>query len=212
MFKTSILGSSVIVSTDPEVNKVILQNQGNIFVPAYPKSIRELMGEHSILQMNGNIHKKMHSLIACFLKSPQLKARITSDIEHSVKQCLASWTHKTIYIQDEVKKVSLFFLINFSQFFYHLINQMILYITNFYYITCQITFTILIKVLMSVGPGEDLELLKREFGEFIKGLICLPIKFPGTRLYKSLKVTQTKYIFSIYTLYEYLANIPMKYK
>ncbi|XP_004512087.1 3-epi-6-deoxocathasterone 23-monooxygenase CYP90C1 [Cicer arietinum] len=157
VFKTSILGSSVIVSTDPEVNKVILQNQGNIFVPAYPKSIRELMGEHSILQMNGNIHKKMHSLIACFLKSPQLKARITSDIEHSVKQCLASWTHKTIYIQDEVKKI---------------------------------TFTILIKVLMSVGPGEDLELLKREFGEFIKGLICLPIKFPGTRLYKSLKAKE----------------------
>lgn len=41
---------------------------------------------------------------------------------------------------------------------------------------------------MSVGPGEELELLKREFGEFIKGLICVPIKFPGTRLYKSLKV------------------------
>jgi hypothetical protein len=41
---------------------------------------------------------------------------------------------------------------------------------------------------MSVGPGEDLNFLKREFEEFIKGLICLPIKLPGTRLYKSLKV------------------------
>lgn len=41
---------------------------------------------------------------------------------------------------------------------------------------------------MSIGPGEDLDFLMREFGEFIKGLICLPIKFPGTRLYKSLKV------------------------
>ena len=52
----------------------------------------------------------------------------------------------------------------------------------------QITFEVLVKVLMSVGPGEDLNFLKREFEEFIKGLICLPIKFPGTRLYKSLKV------------------------
>lgn len=41
---------------------------------------------------------------------------------------------------------------------------------------------------MSIGPGDDLEFLKREFEEFIKGLICLPIKLPGTRLYKSLKV------------------------
>lgn len=43
---------------------------------------------------------------------------------------------------------------------------------------------------MSIGPGEELNVLKREFEEFIKGLICLPIKLPGTRLYKSLKVQQ----------------------
>lgn len=108
VFKTSILGNSVVISTDPEVNKVVLQNQGNIFIPAYPKSIRELMGEHSILQLNGNMHKKLHGLIGGFLKSPQLKARITKDIEHSVKQCLASWIpDQPIYVQDEVKKVSI---------------------------------------------------------------------------------------------------------
>lgn len=157
VFKTSILGTGVIVSTDPDVNKVILQNQGSIFIPAYPKSIRELMGEHSILQMNGNMHRKLHALLGGFLRSPQFKARITRDIEHSVKQCLASWTHQPIYVQDEVKKI---------------------------------TFTILVKVLMSIDPGEDLYNLKREFEEFIKGLICLPIKLPGTRLYKSLKAKE----------------------
>ena len=47
---------------------------------------------------------------------------------------------------------------------------------------------------MSVGPGEDMEFLKREFQEFIKGIICIPIKFPGTRLYKSLQVNQHKLI------------------
>lgn len=47
---------------------------------------------------------------------------------------------------------------------------------------------------MSVGPGEDLKFLKREFEEFIKGLICIPIKLPGTRLYKSLKVKKNKKI------------------
>ncbi|KAI5438873.1 hypothetical protein KIW84_024555, partial [Lathyrus oleraceus] len=64
VFKTNILGSNLIISTDPEVNKVILHNQKNIFIPAYPKSIKELMGEHSILQLNGNKHKKLHSIIA----------------------------------------------------------------------------------------------------------------------------------------------------
>ncbi|CAJ1930303.1 unnamed protein product [Sphenostylis stenocarpa] len=133
VFKTCILGSNVIISTDPDVNKVVLQNHQANFVPAYPKSIRELMGEQSILKMNGTMHKKVHTLIAGFLRSPQLKARITRDIEHTI------------------------------------------------------TFPVLVKVLMSVGPGERLDFLCTEFAEFIKGLICLPLKFPGTRLYKSLK-------------------------
>ncbi|XP_061370912.1 3-epi-6-deoxocathasterone 23-monooxygenase CYP90C1-like [Gastrolobium bilobum] len=157
VFKTSILGTGVIVSTDAEVNKVVLHNQGNIFVPAYPKSVRELMGEHSILQMNGNMHRKVHALLGLFLRSPQLKTRITRDIQHSVKECFATWTHQPIYIQDQVKKI---------------------------------TFTVLVKVLMGIGPGEDLDFLKREFEEFIKGLICVPLKFPGTRLYKSLKAKE----------------------
>lgn len=58
------------------------------------------------------------------------------------------------------------------------------------------TFEILVKVLMSVDPGEDLNFLKREFEEFIKGLICIPIKLPGTRLYKSLKVKKKVYMSS----------------
>ncbi|KAB1201939.1 3-epi-6-deoxocathasterone 23-monooxygenase [Morella rubra] len=158
VFKTNILGTPIIVSTDPDVNKVILQNHGNTFIPAYPKSIRELFGKNSILQINGNLHRRVHALIGGFLRSPQLKARITKDIEHAVQISLATWKDtQEIYVEDEVKKI---------------------------------TFAVLVKVLMSVGPGEDLDFLKREFGEFIKGLICLPIKLPGTRLYKSLKAKE----------------------
>ncbi|XP_022774001.1 3-epi-6-deoxocathasterone 23-monooxygenase-like isoform X2 [Durio zibethinus] len=158
VFKTHILGTPIIVSTDPDVNKVVLQNHGNIFIPAYPKSIRELLGEHSILQMNGNLQKRVHSLIGGFLRSPQLKSRTTRHIENSVKLTLGSWQDmQLIHVQEETKKI---------------------------------TFEVLVKVLMSVGPGEDLNFLKREFEEFIKGLICLPIKFPGTRLYKSLKAKE----------------------
>ncbi|XP_022741808.1 3-epi-6-deoxocathasterone 23-monooxygenase-like [Durio zibethinus] len=158
VFKTHILGTPIIVSTDPEVNKVVLQNHGNIFIPAYPKSIRELLGQHSILQMNGNLQKRVHALIGGFLRSPQLKSRITRHIENSVKLTLSSWQDmQLIHVQEETKKI---------------------------------TFEVLVKVLMSIGPGEDLNFLKKEFEEFIKGLICLPIKFPGTRLYKSLKAKE----------------------
>ncbi|KAL9663577.1 hypothetical protein QQ045_018966 [Rhodiola kirilowii] len=160
VFKTHILGFPIIVSTDAEVNKVILQNQGNVFVPNYPKSITELLGKSSILQMNGSRHKKVHSIIASFLNSPHFKSRITSVIENSVICSLSSWSkssHQFVYIQDETKKI---------------------------------TFEVLVRVLMSMEPGEELDFFRREYGEFIKGLICIPVKLPGTRLYKSLKAKE----------------------
>nr|XP_043607678.1 3-epi-6-deoxocathasterone 23-monooxygenase CYP90C1 [Erigeron canadensis] len=161
VFKTHILGRPIFVSTDPEVNKVVLQNQGNVFIPSYPKSVIELLGESSILQMNGGLQKRLHAIIGGFLRSPQFKARITKDIENSVKLTLSSWMGRNsrhpLYLQDETKKI---------------------------------TFEILVRLLMSVEPGEDMEFLKREFMEVIKGLICLPIKLPGFRMYKSLQAKE----------------------
>lgn len=158
VFRTHLLGKPVIVSTDPEINKVVLQNHGSIFIPSYPKSITELFGESSILRMNGAVHKRVHASIGRFLKSPELKSHITRDIETSVKLSLENWKHShLVYIQDQ---------------------------------TNQLTFEILVKVLMSLGPGEEMELFKKEYKEFIKGLICLPIKLPGSQLYKSLKAKE----------------------
>lgn len=106
MFKTNIIGTPIIISTDAEVNKVVLQNHGNTFVPAYPKSITELLGENSILSINGPHQKRLHTLIGAFLRSPHLKDRITRDIEASVGITLASWAQlPLVHVQDEVKKV-----------------------------------------------------------------------------------------------------------
>lgn len=113
MFKTHILGRPIIVSTDPDVNRVVLQNQGNVFIPSYPKSVIELLGESSILQMNGGLQKRLHAIVGGFLRSPQLKARITKDIQKSVKLTLLSWMDREnmqqpLYLQDETKKVKSF--------------------------------------------------------------------------------------------------------
>ncbi|CAO2830536.1 unnamed protein product [Amaranthus hypochondriacus] len=158
VFRTHLLGKPVIVSTDPEINKVVLQNHGTIFIPSYPKSITELFGANSILRMNGAPHKRLHASIGRFLKSPELKAQITTDILHSINLSFQNWKHgHLVYIQDQ---------------------------------TNQITFEILVKVLMGMEAGEEMEVFKKEYKEFIKGLVCLPIKLPGTQLYKSLKAKE----------------------
>lgn len=51
----------------------------------------------------------------------------------------------------------------------------------------QIIFQILVKGLIGLEAGKEMELLKQEFKEFIAGLMSLPVKIPGSRLYKSLQ-------------------------
>lgn len=107
VFRTNILGKPIIVSTDPDVNKAVLQNHGNVFIPSYPKSVTELLGKSSILQTNGPLQKRLHSLIGGYFRSPQFKSRIAREIEDYVKVSLSTWEHKKlpILVQDETKQV-----------------------------------------------------------------------------------------------------------
>lgn len=60
--------------------------------------------------------------------------------------------------------------------------------TNRFSVACdQIIFQILVKGLIGLGAGKEMELLKQEFKEFIAGLMSLPMKIPGSQLYKSLR-------------------------
>ncbi|KVH92963.1 cytochrome P450 [Cynara cardunculus var. scolymus] len=80
VFKSHLFGSPTIVSTDAEVSRFVLQSDANSFVPSYPKSLTELMGESSILRINGNLHRRIHGLIGAFFKSPYLKAQIAFQV------------------------------------------------------------------------------------------------------------------------------------
>ncbi|KAI4355521.1 hypothetical protein L6164_004284 [Bauhinia variegata] len=155
VFKSHIFGSPTIVSTDAEVNKFILQSDAKVFVPSYPRSLTELMGESSILLINGSLQRRIHGLIGAFFKSQQLKAQITRDMQKYVQESMANWREDhPIFIQDETKNIA---------------------------------FQVLVKVLISLDPGEEMELLKKQFQVFISGLMSLPIKLPGTKLYQSLQ-------------------------
>lgn len=51
----------------------------------------------------------------------------------------------------------------------------------------QIVFQILVKALIGLGPGKEMQFLKQQFKEFIAGLMSLPVKLPGSRLYRSMQ-------------------------
>lgn len=45
------------------------------------------------------------------------------------------------------------------------------------------------KALISVDPGDEMEFLKKQFQEFISGLMSIPINVPGSKLHRSLQVS-----------------------
>lgn len=97
----------MIVSTDAEVSRVVLQSDSKAFIPSYPKSLTELMGKSSILLINGSLQRRIHGLVGAFFKSPHLKAQITKQMYTYLHQSMQTWTpDKPIYIQDETKNVS----------------------------------------------------------------------------------------------------------
>ncbi|KAK9078351.1 hypothetical protein SSX86_002408 [Deinandra increscens subsp. villosa] len=107
VFKSHLFGSPTIVSTDAEVSRIVLQSDANSFVPSYPKSLTELMGESSILRINGSLHRRIHGLIGSFFKSPYLKAQVTSGMRKLVLESMAAWREdRPIYIQDESKHIA----------------------------------------------------------------------------------------------------------
>lgn len=53
----------------------------------------------------------------------------------------------------------------------------------------QIAFQVLVKALISLDPGKDMDFLKQQFREFTAGLMSLPVNLPGTRLHRSLQAS-----------------------
>ncbi|KAK3137296.1 hypothetical protein QOZ80_5BG0450500 [Eleusine coracana subsp. coracana] len=160
VFKSHLWGSPAVVSTDPEVSRAVLQADASAFVPWYPQSLMELMGESSILVLGGGLQRRVHGLAGAFFKSPQLKAKVTADMQRRVVgRAMDAWWKSgggasRVRVQDEAK---------------------------------SIVFEILVRALIGLDAGHEMQYLKKQFQEFMAGLISLPIKLPGTQLYRSLQ-------------------------
>eukprot|EP00262_Sarcandra_glabra_P003553 TRINITY_DN14297_c0_g1_i1.p1 TRINITY_DN14297_c0_g1~~TRINITY_DN14297_c0_g1_i1.p1 ORF type:complete len:480 (+),score=22.35 TRINITY_DN14297_c0_g1_i1:272-1711(+) len=105
LFTTHVFGEPTVFSTDPEVNRFVLQNEGKLFDCSYPSSISNLLGKHSLLLMKGNLHKRMHSLTMSFANSSIIRDNLLVDIDRLVRFNLDSWTGR-VFLMTEAKKIT----------------------------------------------------------------------------------------------------------
>lgn len=158
VFRSHLFGSATVVTSDAEVSRFVLQSGAGAFVPWYPRSLTELMGKSSILLINGSLQRRVHGLVGAFFKSTQLKEQVTADMQRRLAPALAAWRARGPGARLRIQDHAK-----------------------------TIVFEILVRGLIGLEAGPEMQQLKQQFQEFILGLMSLPIKLPGTRLYRSLQ-------------------------
>ncbi|KAI3913833.1 hypothetical protein MKX01_004083 [Papaver californicum] len=106
IFTTHVFGETTVFSTEYEVNRFILMNEGKLFECSYTSSISNLLGRKSLLLLKGNLHKKMHSLTKNFISnSSNVRDHLFSDINRIIQFNLDSWSNK-VFLLDQTKKIT----------------------------------------------------------------------------------------------------------
>ncbi|KAL5222821.1 hypothetical protein ABZP36_027534 [Zizania latifolia] len=138
VFRSHLFGSATVVTADAEVSRFVLQSDARAFVPWYPRSLTELMGKSSILLINGSLQRRVHGLVGAFFKSPQLKSQVTADMQRRLSPALASWRSQGPSALLRVQDHAK-----------------------------TMVFEILVRGLIGLEAGQEIEQLKQQFQEFI---------------------------------------------
>ncbi|ONK56626.1 uncharacterized protein A4U43_C10F10870 [Asparagus officinalis] len=95
IFKTSLVGQPVIISTDQELNDFVFQQEGNLFQSWYPETFMEIFGQDSAAALHGYIHKYIKNLVLKLFGPESLRERLLHDVEKSARLSLCLWSEES---------------------------------------------------------------------------------------------------------------------
>lgn len=120
VFTSHVFGETTVFSTDPDVNRNVLQKEGRLFQSSYPSSIGTLLGKYSVVIARGPYHKQVHSFTrSSFANQTVLRDRLLPDIDRLIRlNTVDAWKDsQTVILHEQAKKVDiLYILCCFQQF------------------------------------------------------------------------------------------------
>ncbi|XP_075091891.1 cytochrome P450 87A3-like [Nicotiana tabacum] len=108
LFKTSILGQPVVISTDPEINYYVFQQENNLFQCWYTKSASDLLGEQGLNVHGGAVHKYLRNLVLSLVGQQCLKGNLMSEIDLITRKHLDRWAEHGKVEVKEAAEIMLF--------------------------------------------------------------------------------------------------------
>lgn len=91
VFKTSLVGRPLIVSTDPDFNYFIFQQENKLFQCWYPDTFRKILGRENLADLHGSIHKYVKNMVLNLVGPESLKTMLP-EIEQVAQRTLQQWS------------------------------------------------------------------------------------------------------------------------
>ncbi|CAJ1931860.1 unnamed protein product [Sphenostylis stenocarpa] len=107
LFKTHALGSPVVISMDPDVNRYILLNEAKGLVPGYPDSMRKILGTN-IAEVHGAVHKRVRGSLLSLIGPMAVKDRLLPEVDEFMRSFLDNWDGKTVDLQEKTVEIAFF--------------------------------------------------------------------------------------------------------
>ncbi|GMY20612.1 cytochrome P450 87A3-like isoform X1 [Fagus crenata] len=106
LFRTSFVGQKVVVSTDPEINHYIFQQEGKSFLAWYTDSVTEIIGQESILTYHGMVHKYLRNLVLQLVGPEKLKGMLIHELDDSTRKHLHTWArHGMVDVKEVIAEM-----------------------------------------------------------------------------------------------------------
>ncbi|XP_076953242.1 cytochrome P450 87A3-like [Bidens hawaiensis] len=92
IFRTSLVGLQVIVSTDSELSYMVFQ-QGQSFESWYPPSFTKVFGSQNLSSLYGSLHKYLKNMVLSVV-SPESLKKILPEVESVATRHIEGWANK----------------------------------------------------------------------------------------------------------------------
>ncbi|EYU29834.1 hypothetical protein ABFS82_05G099200 [Erythranthe guttata] len=94
IFKTSVVGRPIIVSTDADLNYYIFQQEGQLFQSWYPDTFTEIFGRQNVGSLHGFMYKYLKNMVLNLFGIESLK-KMLPEVEQTSKRNLQRWSLET---------------------------------------------------------------------------------------------------------------------
>ncbi|KAJ0609506.1 putative cytochrome P450 [Helianthus annuus] len=93
IFRTSLVGLPVIVSSDSELNQMVFQQEGHLFQLWYPDSMTKVLGKQNLGSLHGYMHKYLKNMVQNLVGHASLKKMIL-EVESVTTRHIEKWANQ----------------------------------------------------------------------------------------------------------------------